>query len=330
MTLEKTLDAFSGARELFIHVPFLLYNCTSFPLVISECTNEMKGLSCIIPSSYDVAGQELFNENKDGLYLVTSSYSPLAVDPYKKKSTSPNNIISTRGTLNLCKEIFYCNYIASPNSKTNVFEPSSKGNLSSPNASSDSSQHKTSSLIGELTSSKFSCIGDEHEKVVACMYSPMTTSTASEVKVRVRMHLPEAEKHVLNSVWSSAFLLVPPSGSTTVLVPLSATNTAFLISVTSSTVAGPLTGRTSAISFQPRYISWKYFPEAGHFVKIPLLSCYSALIAYFTCRFVISNACSKDLCYRQKGTDFIFRLNRGQHSYLHWMDITRYIALNKF
>lgn len=40
-------------------------------------------------------------------------------------------------------------------------------------------------------------------------------------------------------------------------------------------------------------------------------------------RYVISNACSKDLCYKQKGTDRIFHLRIGEHSHLHWMDTAR-------
>lgn len=40
-------------------------------------------------------------------------------------------------------------------------------------------------------------------------------------------------------------------------------------------------------------------------------------------RYVISNACSKPLCYKQKGTDFVFHLGVGQHSHLHWIDTTR-------
>lgn len=40
-------------------------------------------------------------------------------------------------------------------------------------------------------------------------------------------------------------------------------------------------------------------------------------------RYVISNACHKDLCYKQKGTDFVFRLGVGEHAHLHWTDATR-------
>lgn len=30
-----------------------------------------------------------------------------------------------------------------------------------------------------------------------------------------------------------------------------------------------------------------------------------------------------DLCYKQKGTDLVFRLGVGEHAHLHWTDTTR-------
>lgn len=46
---------------------------------------------------------------------------------------------------------------------------------------------------------------------------------------------------------------------------------------------------------------------------------------YSFCRYVISNACSKEICYKQKGTNFFHRLGIGQHSHLHWADTTRWV-----
>uniref|UniRef100_F6I5I0 Vacuolar protein sorting-associated protein 13 VPS13 adaptor binding domain-containing protein n=1 Tax=Vitis vinifera TaxID=29760 RepID=F6I5I0_VITVI len=178
LTVEKVMDAFSGARELCIFVPFLLYNCTGFSLIVSDSANEMKGNDCTIPSCY----------------------------------------------------------------------------------------------------------------TLACMYSPNPNPSESETMVRVRRSECLVE-NTLNSSWSSPFSLVPPSGSCSVLVPQPSTNAAFILSVTSSVVDGPFAGRTRAITFQPRY--------------------------------VISNACSKDLCYKQKGTDFVSYLGVGQHSHLHWTDTSR-------
>ncbi|AQK78309.1 pleckstrin homology (PH) domain-containing protein [Zea mays] len=41
------------------------------------------------------------------------------------------------------------------------------------------------------------------------------------------------------------------------------------------------------------------------------------------CRYVICNACSNDLFFRQKGTRFSKHLSSGQHSFLHWSDTAR-------
>lgn len=44
------------------------------------------------------------------------------------------------------------------------------------------------------------------------------------------------------------------------------------------------------------------------------------------CRYVISNACSKEISYKQKGTDVTFYLGIGKHDHLHWTDTTRYVS----
>lgn len=64
------MDAVSGAREIFISVPFLLYNCTGFSLVLSNSVNEMKGHSCVIPSCFNLDEQNVLVKNKDGLGLI--------------------------------------------------------------------------------------------------------------------------------------------------------------------------------------------------------------------------------------------------------------------
>lgn len=66
------MDAVSGSRELFISVPFLLFNCTGFPLALSSSGNEMKGFSCIIPSCYDLDEKNVLVKKKDGLSLILS------------------------------------------------------------------------------------------------------------------------------------------------------------------------------------------------------------------------------------------------------------------
>lgn len=66
------MDAVSGAREIFIYIPFLLYNCTGFPLALTSSANEMKGYSCVIPSCYNLNEKNVLAEKKDGLRLICS------------------------------------------------------------------------------------------------------------------------------------------------------------------------------------------------------------------------------------------------------------------
>ncbi|ONI15169.1 hypothetical protein PRUPE_3G028500 [Prunus persica] len=288
VTVEKVLDAFSGARELFIFVPFLLYNCTGFPLFISEASSEMKGVSCSVPSCYYMAEQELLHGKKDGLSLVSSSHH-LATDSHGLGSSlSRSHIVSARENANPHKEIFLSKPLNPLNSQENFQELSSRSDLDRQNSLFNSSQNQSSSSC-QLTLKDSNFYGYERGRARACMFSPNPVSSVGEVTVRASRCLPEyLTENMPNSLWSSPFSLVPPSGSTTVLVPQPSSNAAFMLSVTSSAVAAPFAGRTSAITFQPRYI--------------------------------ISNACSKDVCYKQKGTDFVFHLGIGEHSHLHWMD----------
>ncbi|XP_062110985.1 uncharacterized protein LOC133822610 isoform X2 [Humulus lupulus] len=274
VTVEKMMDAFSGAREISIYVPFLLYNCCGFPLLISESGNEIKRAKCIIPSSYDMSEQELW-KTKDGLRMVSSHAS----DPHGIEYPSSSHLISIRDDFNPRRQRFY--------------EQSNENDFDTRETSLKSSKNRLSWSGSDLFSRNSNCMGYEHGKVGACMYSPVPFYAAEELMVTV------SKAHGDNNMpklWSSPFLLVPPSGSTTVIVPQASQNAAFMISVTSSPVAGPLAGRSSAITFQPRY--------------------------------VISNACSNDICYKQKGTDHVFRMRVGEHSHLHWTDTTRELLVS--
>ncbi|KAK6160539.1 hypothetical protein DH2020_003920 [Rehmannia glutinosa] len=228
VTMEKVMDAVSGAREIFISVPFLLYNCTGFSLVLSNSVGEMKGYSCIIPSCYNLDDENVLVEKKDGLGLVYSD----------------QNLPATGST-------------SETNSSSSDFVP---------------------------TGSK---------KVTACLFSP-DPSCSGEAMVKLSRYLPSAIENFPKRSWSASFSLVPPTGSTSVLVPQPSKAAGYVLSV--SAMAAPFSGRTKIITFQPR--------------------------------FVIANACTKSLYYKQKGTDFPFRLGAGQHSYIQWMDTTRELLLS--
>ncbi|XWS30007.1 hypothetical protein CRYUN_Cryun24cG0081100 [Craigia yunnanensis] len=291
-TVEKMMDAFSGARELFIYVPFLLYNCTAFPLVISEFSNEMDGTVCTLPSCYSQVNDELFQGTRDGLSLLFSDQRSFGGAPQIDSlgcSFLKDRIVSTRKT----------------------FDPQLRRFLKNPLISFSQKQTDQHDLLDQRTSNilknrlgsstQLSGNNDFVEKecgmVKACIYSPHPSSAGSEIVVCIGNYLHEhISENMPNSPWSGPFPLVPPSGSTTVLVPQPSSNVMFILSVTSSAIAGPFDGRTRAITFQPRY--------------------------------VISNACSKDLYYKQKGTDIVHHLGVGQHSQLHWTDTTRELLIS--
>lgn len=250
VTVEKVMDAFSGARELFISVPFLLYNCTGFPLFISESASDMKGVSCIVPSCYDMAEQEVLQGKKDGLGLLSSSHDLNARDSHTMGSSSSRiHIVSIRENATPHREI---NFSKPLYSEDNFHELLSKCDLDCPNSLFNSLRNRSSSS-SQLTSKDFNSSGYECGRVKGCMFSPNPFSSAGEVMVRVSRCMPEhVTEKMPNSLLSSPFSLIPPSGSTTVLVPQLSSNAAFLMSVTSSAVAAPFAGRTSAITFQPR------------------------------------------------------------------------------
>ncbi|KAL8519790.1 hypothetical protein ACS0TY_010650 [Phlomoides rotata] len=228
VTMEKVMDAVSGAREIFIYVPFLLYNCTGFPLALTSAANEMKGYSCIIPSCYNLNEKNVLVEKKDGLHLICSDQS-----------------LATGST--------------------------SETNLNSPDL-----------------------VGSGSRKVSACLFSPDPHSYSGEIVVKLSRYIHSAVENFAKHSWSAPFSLVPPTGSTSVLVPHPSMVSGYVFSV--SAMAAPFSARTKIITFQPRY--------------------------------VIANACTKNLCYKQKGTDFWFVLGAGQHSYIQWMNAKRELLLS--
>jgi hypothetical protein len=73
--LEKSMDARSGARELYLSVPFLLYNCTDLLLTITESNYERSGYALMIPSSFELDGHARHLLQKNGLSLVSEDPS---------------------------------------------------------------------------------------------------------------------------------------------------------------------------------------------------------------------------------------------------------------
>ncbi|KAK9079002.1 hypothetical protein SSX86_000671 [Deinandra increscens subsp. villosa] len=275
VTMEKVMVAFSGAREICIYVPFLLYNCCGFPLVIANSTNAPTTHGCTVPSCYDLDEQDLFLGKKDGLGLL--SFNQFLHNDGTVRFPQNNNLVSTRTSL----DTYHAKFLK------NVETP--KSSMNDKGKDSVSRSQSSVKLIDSDEAKK--------KKVNFCMYSPDPNISSSEIMVRVSRCQSDADVESNSDyAWSSQFFLVPPTGSATVLVPQLSNNASYALSVSSSAVTGPFSGRTRIINFQPRY--------------------------------VISNTCSKDMCFRQKGSDFIYHLKVGQHSHIHWTDITRELLIS--
>ncbi|XP_040382901.1 uncharacterized protein LOC102719317 isoform X2 [Oryza brachyantha] len=246
VTLEKAMDANSGARELYLSVPFLLYNCTDLLLTVTESSYERNESTLVIPSSFGLDGPTRHLLGKNGLSLLSED-QPIQ---------SFANKIPQLDFVDGCSS--YLNRTAANNSKDAPKE----------------------------------C--DKEAK--AYMFAPAGHTPATELLVKLNASVPNSGTETTRRDWSSPFLLVPASGSVNATIPQSSSSGAFLIAATSIPVSTELFGRTRAIAFQPRY--------------------------------VICNACSNDLFYRQKGTRFSKHLSSGQHSFLHWSDTERELLVS--
>lgn len=251
VTVEKVMDAYSGSRELILFVPFILYNCMGFPLCITETTGEINERGFVIPSYYGGGDNESFSSEKDGLSLLSSRHDLWAEVPRNPSSYLNNYTISSRESrpnslVFLRNSLFSGNHheiLGRQQSKSDsIFRNSSFGRLKRTMSS------RIQSTLKDLGSGNY-----EHEKVVPCMFSPSPNASVNDVFVKLSRCFPEDVKERLpHSLWSSPFSLLPPSGSSTILVPQLSSNSAFILSVTSNSVAEQYAGRTNAITFQPR------------------------------------------------------------------------------
>ncbi|CAM0910801.1 unnamed protein product [Alopecurus aequalis] len=246
VTLEKATYAHSGARELYLSVPFLLYNCTDLLLTVTESSYERSGSTLVIPCNFELDGHTRHVLGKNGLSLVSE-------DP------------SIQRFANKMPQLDFVD---------------------------GHSSHSNRRAINNSEHVQKEC--DKEAK--AYIFAPAGLTPATELLVKLNASVPNSGTEANRRDWSSPFLLVPASGSTSLTIPQSSTSSAFLVAVTSVPVSTELFGRTKAIAFQPRY--------------------------------VICNACSNDLFYKQKGTRFSKHLSSGQHSFLHWADTARELLVS--
>lgn len=232
VTMEKVMDAFSGAREICIFVPFLLYNCCGFPLIIANSTNELTTRGCTVPSCYDLDEQDPFLGKKDGLSLLSSDQ--ILHNDGMRRFPLNNNLVSTRKIL----DTYHGKFLKNIDAQKSSMHDKENGAVS-----------KSHSIVKHTDFDE-----TKGKKVNFCMYSPDPNISLSEIMVRASRCQSDIDVESNSDYsWSSQFFLVPPTGSTSILVPQSSNNASYVISVSSSAVAGPFSGRTRIINFQPRY-----------------------------------------------------------------------------
>lgn len=252
VTLDKSMDAFCGAREMCLSVPYLLYNCTGLLLTVVESTHERNGSAFVIPSNYYMVGHRQLSSEERGLALLSSEIESSAgpVDISNSVDYSKNFSTSAQENYNI--------YSYRP--LTNHF-PSKLSYGNSTDAIEVSHYSLTDSGIARDPVCSLRQIGDGaayvqnvvNRRAKAYMYSPCGHIPAAELSVKLSASLPQSKSVNSNRpVWSNAFPLVPASGSTNVTIPRLDAAGAFLISALSIPVAGELSGRTRAITFQPR------------------------------------------------------------------------------
>lgn len=243
VTVEKVMDAYSGSRELIFFVPFILYNCMGFPLCVMEHTGEMNERGFVIPSYCDMGENVMLSYKKGGLSLLSSNHE--LPGEHNPRSDMKNHIISCRedGSTNSIGN-YHKNLGRHQRKVDSIFRNPSSGRLKSTLSTSIQSTWKDSGSGNH-----------EHEKVQPCIYSPSPDSSVNDAFVKVSRCFPEDIKQRMPySLWSNPFSLLPPSGSSTILVPQLSSNSAFILAMTSNSVAEQYAGRTNAITFQPRYI----------------------------------------------------------------------------
>jgi hypothetical protein len=113
----------------------------------------------------------------------------------------------------------------------------------------------------------------------AYMFAPAGHTPATELLVKLNASVPNSGTEANRRDWSSPFLLVPASGSTSLTIPQSSTSSAFLVAVTSVPVSTELFGRTKAVAFQPRY--WKI---PFHQLLVMAIRLFSVLIIIYSLR----------------------------------------------
>lgn len=230
------MDAFSGAREIFISVPYLLYNCLGFPISVADSTDGLKIGSCIVPSCYEVVEEEAIHA-KEGLGLFSSQFKASQIT-----STGLMSDVAFVGK-GLGEKLFGKRLI-SADSQSMKYGVGDKRTFAS----------GTNLKCQSPTTRNSDAVMGEHERVKAYAYSPHPGVGEVDRLFSISKCLPEyVRRKVSGPLWSNPFSLVHPNGPSIVVVPQPVPHAAYIISVTSAVISEPFSGRTTAITFQPRF-----------------------------------------------------------------------------
>ncbi|XP_059074534.1 uncharacterized protein LOC131074913 isoform X2 [Cryptomeria japonica] len=296
---EKRVDPLCGSRELSLSVPFWIYNCSGLILELTDGDIDQKVGERVLYPSYSSIRQEEFTNKTSGIGIAcVDSHRVVGVKDgrtFEEGMFCPNRHVPckigshlpSRGLL-LGPHRFFEN-----NNVRFSGDSSFKGTHEWQRRGSNISFSDLSDVNVEVGDRET----DQIPKVKACMHSPSKGLEVTEATLRLRMlQSISAENMTEGSIWSDAFSLNPPSGSSMVLIPQISSPGAFIMSVISTPVLGACAGKTMSITLQPRY--------------------------------VISNACSRDLLYKQRGTRSFQRLRIGEHLSLHWTNVKRELLVS--
>lgn len=240
-TLDKTMDAYCGAREICLSVPYLLYNCTGLFLTILDVNSEGTGNAIIIPPSYNETEEKHLLTRNDGLAFL-SSESRLSSDSVLLDSS----LESRQRDNNFGKEEYNQSSIhhASFTEETGV----------SYSSKTDGKVRRSSSFLSWKDGKGVGFVHDGHNpKIKPCIYGPICHIPATELVVKLTASLSKTRyESNQNLSWSKPFSLVAASGSANITIPQPFASGAFLICAASVPVSGELSGRTRVIVFQPR------------------------------------------------------------------------------
>ncbi len=235
LKVEILVDKVSGIREIYVSVPFWIYNWSNLELAILD-------------------------GDTDDLYGRQERLQPMAMkdQPLKHKEHFDAMFRSLRpglaGLQSSCEpHEINMNYRHFPNHALPIMTPK--------HSHCKRSHCKPSYMPYPLEDcSERVGIHDDDGGIAIFprMYSPVKGADASQHKLRIRvvqpLHIEQVHRESGELSWSTPFNLELPNGTTTVTIPQPHSKGAYVLSVICIPTLGRCIGKTKTISFRPRYI----------------------------------------------------------------------------